>query len=68
MARKKKKQKFFADSHPFLTLIGLPIVSPVLIGKAIYDGVKEANRKYTENMSGIEYEKYIASKLLKQGF
>ena len=68
MARKKQKKQSFTDRHPILTILGMPFVAPVAIGKAVADSVKETNRKYTEGMSGIEYERYVASKLLKQGF
>ena len=67
MAKKKKKQSF-SDRHPVLTILGMPFVAPMAIGKAVAEGVKESTRKNTEDMSGIEYEKYVASKLLKQGF
>lgn len=68
MAKKKQKKQSFADRHPVLTLIGMPLVAPVAIGKAVADSVKECSRKYDEGMSGIEYEKYVASRLLRRGF
>lgn len=68
MAKKKQKKRSFADRHPVLTLIGMPLVAPVAIGKAVADSVKECSRKYDEGMSGIEYEKYVASRLLRRGF
>lgn len=72
MAKKKQKKQSFADRHPILTLIGMPLVAPVAIGKAVADSVKEYkevnDKKFIESMSGIEYEKYVASQLLKRGF
>lgn len=68
MTTKKKKKRSFAERHPFLAIVGVPFIAPVTIGKVVVYEVKESNRKYTEDMSGIEYEKYVASKLLRRGF
>ena len=66
--KKKKKPQSFAGRHPFITLLGFPVAAPIMIGKAAVKAQKEQARRNVGNMSGIEYERYVARKLLCRGF
>lgn len=60
-----RKKKSFAEKHPGLTLLSLPIVAPVYIGKCMIDAIRQ---EPVDKMSGYDYEKLVAKKLLKDGF
>jgi restriction system protein len=66
--KKKKKQQSFADRHPFITLLGFPVAAPIMIGKAAVKARKKRVQKNIEDMTGQEYERYVADKLLRRGF
>lgn len=60
-----KKKKSFAKSHPLFFLIGLPFYALYRLTKFIVNFVRE---KPIEKMTGYDYEKFVAKKLLKDGF
>jgi restriction system protein len=66
--KKKKKPQSFADRHPFITLLGFPVAAPIMIWKAAVKARKKRAQKNIEDMTGQEYERYVADKLLRRGF
>lgn len=60
-----KKKKSFAKNHPILFVLGLPFYAIFLLIRAIVRAVRQTP---IEKMSGYEYEKFAAKKLLKHGF
>jgi restriction system protein len=66
--KKKKKPQSFAYGHLLFTLLCLPFIIPVMIVKAILNARKKRAQKNIEDMTGQEYERYVADKLLRRGF
>ena len=64
----KEEPQSFADRHPFITLLGFPVAAPIMIGKAAVKAHKNRVQKSIEDMTGQEYERYVADKLLRRGF
>lgn len=60
-----KKKKSFAKRHPFVFLLGLPFYAVYRLVKFIVTSVRQ---KPIEKMTGYDYEKFVAKKLLKDGF
>lgn len=60
-----KKKQSFARKHPIFFVLGLPFYLLFLLIRAI---VRTVRQKPIENMTGYEYEKFAAKKLLKNGF
>lgn len=62
---KKKKNESFAEKHPMIAFLSSPVWMPFVIP---YEIAKALSKKKIEDMTGYEYEQYVANKLSSMGY